>query len=40
MINNPEKSTEIANNAFEYAINNFNSDKFSERIYSVYNNLC
>jgi glycosyltransferase involved in cell wall biosynthesis len=39
MINNPEKSSEIANNAFEYAIDNFTMDKILERVYYVYNNL-
>lgn len=36
---NPQKSLEIANNAFQFAINNFTDDKISERIYYVYNNL-
>jgi len=36
---NPEKSLEIANNAFEYAINNFTIDNLLERVHYVYNNL-
>jgi hypothetical protein len=39
MISNPEKCLEIANNAFEYAINNFKPDDISDRIYYVYKNL-
>lgn len=39
MRNNYEKSLEIANNAFEFAINNFTMDKILERIYYVYNNI-
>ena len=39
MRTNPEKSLEIANNAFDYAINNFTMDNLLERIYYVYNNL-
>jgi hypothetical protein len=39
MINNPEKSLEIANNAFVYAVKNFTIDKILERVYYVYNNL-
>jgi len=39
MQNNYEKSLEIANNAFEFAINNFTTDKLLERIYYVYNNI-
>ena len=38
MRNNYEKSLEIANNAFEFAINNFTMDKLLERIYYVYTN--
>jgi hypothetical protein len=36
---NPEKSLEIANNAFDYAIDNFTIDKLIDRVYYVYNNL-
>ena len=36
---NPEKSQEIANNAFNYAINNFTIDNLIDRVYYVYNNL-
>ena len=36
---NPEKSLEIADNAFNYAINNFNIDNLLDRIFIVYNNL-
>jgi len=39
MISNPEKSLEIANNAFEYAMNNFNLDNLIDRVYHVYKNL-
>jgi hypothetical protein len=39
MITNPEKSLEIANNAFDYAVDNFTIDKLLERVYYVYNNL-
>lgn len=39
MKKNPEKSLEIANNAFEFAINNFTTDKLLERVYYVYNNV-
>ena len=31
--NNYEKCLEIANNAFEYAVNNFTEEKLIERIY-------
>lgn len=37
--NNYEESLEIANNAFEFAINNFTLDKLLDRIYYVYNNI-
>lgn len=39
MNQNYEKSLEIANNAFVFAINNFTEDKLLERIHYVYNNL-
>ena len=39
MINNYEKSLQIANNAFEFAINNFTTDKILEKIYEVYNTI-
>ena len=39
MILNPEKSLEIANNAFDFAINNFKLDNLLDRIYNVYTNL-
>ena len=39
IIMNPEKSLEIANNAFDYAINNFKIDDLIDRIHYVYNNL-
>lgn len=39
MDNNYEKSLEIANNAFEYATNNFTLDKILERVYYVYKNI-
>jgi len=39
MVLNPEKSLEIANNAFCYAINNLNIDDIIDRVYYVYNNL-
>jgi hypothetical protein len=39
MISNPDKSLEIANNAFDYAINNFKIDNLVDRIYYVYKNL-
>ncbi len=38
-INNPEKSNQIALNAFNYALENFTEEKFIERVYYVYNNL-
>ena len=37
--NNEEKSNEIANNAFDYAVNNFTEDKLLERVIFVYNNI-
>jgi len=37
--NNYEKSLEIANNTFEFAINNFTIDKILERIYYIHNNI-
>lgn len=39
MQNNYEKSLEIANNAYEFAINNFTLDKFLDRVYYVYKNI-
>jgi hypothetical protein len=36
---NDEKCLEIANNAFEFAINNFTEEKLLARVYEVYNNL-
>lgn len=39
MILNPEKSLEIANNAFDYATNNFKMDNLLVRIFDVYKNL-
>jgi hypothetical protein len=39
MKNNYEKSLEIANNAYEFAIHHFTEDKILERIYYVYQNL-
>ena len=37
--NNYEKCLEIANNAYDYAINNFTEDKLLERVYYVYQNV-
>jgi hypothetical protein len=37
--NNPIKSFEIANNAFNYACNNFTDDKLIDKVHEVYNNL-
>jgi len=36
MIKNEEKSKEIANNAYEFAITNFQRNKLMERIYEIY----
>jgi hypothetical protein len=36
---NEEKSKEIANNAYEFAINNFQRNKLMNRIYEVYENM-
>jgi len=39
MKKNQEKCIEIANNAFEYALNNFTLDKILERVNIVYENM-
>jgi hypothetical protein len=39
MKNNYAKSLEIANNAFEYAVNHFTENKLLERVYYVYKNI-
>ena len=39
MENNYEKSLEIAENAYKFAIENFTEDKLLERMYYVYNNI-
>jgi len=39
MKENPEKSLEIANNAFEFATSKFTRDELLDRIYYVYTNL-
>ena len=36
---NEEKSLEIANNAFNYAVDNFTIDRLIERVYYVYGNI-
>ena len=37
---NDDKCTEMANNAFEFAMNYFTEDKLLERIHYVYQNIC
>jgi len=39
MRNNYEKSLEIANNAYDFAMSNFTLDKLLDRVYYVYKNL-
>lgn len=39
IINNEDRAQEIANNAYDFAINNFKKEKLLERIYDVYKNL-
>lgn len=39
MKNNEKKCIEIANNALEFAVNNFTEDKLLERVNYVYNNI-
>jgi hypothetical protein len=39
MKNNPEKSLDIANNAFEFAINTFSINKFIEKTFDVFQNV-